>query len=155
MIALSAATRNMATLIIATPWFVCACAVRRPYASYEQEVIAAQRELITANNAADTAVVDRLTADEWIGVEAAGVSRTKADFRAWMVARGAAAVQATGAQLAQRQKEWRVQVYGNVGIITRLTAGDHGGRSWITTVWVRREGRWQRVLSQGTAALQP
>jgi hypothetical protein len=117
-------------------------------------VIAAQQSLITANNAADVAAVERLTADEWIGVDASGVSRTKSQLREAMVKRGPAIIQATPQQLLQRQKEWRVRVYSDVGILMRLTAGDHGSRSWITTVWVRRDGRWQRVLTQGTTSSQ-
>ncbi|MFL5553816.1 MAG: DUF4440 domain-containing protein [Gemmatimonadaceae bacterium] len=128
------------------------CAVRLAGLSAEQAVIAAQKAQITANNAADVAAVDFLTADEFIGVDASGVSRTKAQLRDELVKRGPAKVQATAEQLSQRQREWHVSVYGNVGVLTRLTAGDHGARAWITTVWVLREGRWQRVLSQVTTA---
>jgi hypothetical protein len=132
-----------------------ACSIRAAGLSAEREVIAAQKSLITANNAADVAAVDQLTADEWIGVDTSGVSRTKAQLREAIVKRGPAIVQATPEQLSQRQKEWRVRVYSDVGVLTRLTAGDHGSRSWITTVWVRRDGRWQQVLTQGTTASQP
>ena len=120
--------------------------------SPEGEVIAAQQALITATNAADVAAVDHLTADEFIGVDAVGVSRTKAQLHEEVVRRGPANVQATPEQLLQRQKEWRVHAYGTLGTVTRVTAGDHGARAWITTVWIRREGRWQRVLSQVTTA---
>jgi hypothetical protein len=41
-----------------------------------------------------------------------------------------------------------------VGMVTRLTAGDHGSRSWISTVWVLRNDRWQRVLSHETTAAE-
>ena len=129
-----------------------ACSAHVAGLSAEREVVAAQQSLITANNAADLAAVNLLTADEWMGVDASGLSRTKAQLQEEIVKRGPANVQATPGQLSQRQKDWQVRVYGNVGILTRLTAGDHGSRSWITTVWVRREGRWQRVLSQGTTA---
>ena len=128
------------------------CAVRLGGSSAEREVIAAQQAQIRANNAADVAAVDSLTADEFIGVNASGVSRTKAQLRDELVKRGPANVQATPEQLSERQKGWQVRVYGNVAVLTRLTAGDHGARSWITTVWVLRERRWQRVLSQVTTA---
>ena len=120
--------------------------------SPEQELLAAQRSFITANNTADLATLDRLTADEFIGVTASGVVRTKAEFLKEVGKRGPAKVQATSEQLLERQKEWKVRVYENVGVVTRLSAGDHGSRSWITAVWVRRDGRWQRVLSHETTA---
>ena len=142
----------VAAIGAAAPLLGSACSTHVAGLSAEREVIAAQQLLITANNAADVAAVNLLTADEWVGVDASGLSRTKAQLQEEIVKRGPANVQATPEQLSQRQKDWQVRVYGNVGILTRLTAGDHGSRSWITTVWVRREGRWQRVLSQGTAA---
>ncbi|MFL5484907.1 MAG: DUF4440 domain-containing protein [Gemmatimonadaceae bacterium] len=129
-----------------------ACAARLAGLSAEQAVIAAQKAQITANNAADVAAVDFLTADEFIGVDASGVSRTKTQLHDELVKRGPANIQATAEQLSQRQRGWQVRVYGDVGVVTRLTAGDHGARAWITTVWVLREKRWQRVLSQVTTA---
>ena len=131
-----------------------ACATQRSASEVKRTVVAAQQALITANNAADVIAVEHLTADDWIGVEASGVSRTKAQIRERIGKRGAALIQATPAQLAERQKSWQVRVYDDVAIVTRLTAGDHGSPSWITTVWVRREGRWQSVLSQVTTAAE-
>ncbi|MFL5601161.1 MAG: DUF4440 domain-containing protein [Gemmatimonadaceae bacterium] len=145
-------SKGTASCAVACLLLSSGCAVRLGGSSAEQAVIAAQKAQITANNAADVAAVDFLTADEFIGVDASGVSRTKAQLRDELVKRGPAKVQATAEQLSQRQREWHVSVYGNVGVLTRLTAGDHGARAWITTVWVLREGRWQRVLSQVTTA---
>jgi len=99
-------------------------------------------------------MVDQLTADEWIGINASGFIRTKATLRDEIAKRGPAKVQATAEQLLERQKEWKVRVYDKVGLVTRLTAGDHGSRSWISTVWVLRHGRWHRVLSHETTAAE-
>src|SRR6266508_6192671 len=81
--------------------------------------------------------------------------RTKAELREDIAKRGPAKVQATPEQLLDRQREWKVRVFDKAGVVTRLTAGDHGSRSWISTVWVRHDGRWQRVLSQETTAAEP
>ena len=143
---------RVAACAVAALLFGSGCAVRLAESSAQREVIAAQQAQITANNAADVTAVDFLTADEFIGVDASGVARTKPQLHEEVVKRGPANVQATLEQLAQRQRAWHVRVYGNVGIVTRLTAGDHGSRAWITTVWVLRERRWQRVLSQVTTA---
>jgi ketosteroid isomerase-like protein len=128
------------------------CAARQLPQSTRNAVVAAQQALITANNAADIAAVESLTGEDWVSVNASGVRTTKAELRGSMQKRGAAIVQASPQQLAIRQKDWIVRVYDNVGIVTRLTAGDHGARQWVTTVWFLRDGRWQRVLSQVTNA---
>jgi hypothetical protein len=142
----------MKSHVVAALLLSSGCSMPLAGSSAERDVIAAQQALITANNAADVTAVDLLTADEFIGVDASGVSRTKAQLHEEVVRRGPANVQATPEQLSQRQRAWHVRVYGTVGTVTRLSAGDHGSRSWITTVWVRRERRWQRVLSQVTTA---
>jgi Domain of unknown function (DUF4440) len=121
----------------------------------EEEVIAAQQAQITANNAADIPALDRMTATDWIGVSAAGVVRDKTQFLQDVSKRGPAKVQRTAQDAADRQKEWRVQVHGNTGIVTRMTAGDHGSRIWNTAVWVKRDGAWLRVFSQETTAPPP
>ena len=129
-----------------------AAAVGAPGSSVDEELLAAQRALISANNKADLEAINHLTADEWIGVNASGILRTKAELPEDIAQRGPAKVQATPEQLLERQKAWKVRAYDNAGVVTRLTAGDHGSRSWISTVWIRRDGRWQRILSQETTA---
>ena len=120
--------------------------------SVDEELLAAQRSLISASNRADLETINQLTADEWIGINAAGILRMKAELPGDIAKRGLAKVQATPEQLLERQKAWKVRAYDNTGVVTRLTAGDHGSRSWISTVWIRRDGRWQRILSQETTA---
>ena len=120
--------------------------------SVDEELLAAQRLLISASNTADLETINQLTADEWIGINASGILRTKAELPGDIAKRGPAKVQATPEQLLERQKTWKVRAYDNAGVVTRLTAGDHGSRSWISTVWSRRDGRWQRILSQETTA---
>ena len=116
----------------------------------EREVIAAQEAQITANNSAAISVLDQLTAEEYVGVDAWGTMHTKAEFLSDVEKRGPAAVKATPQQLRERQREWRVRIFGDVGVVTRLTAGDHGSRSWITAIWVKRDDRWLRVFGQVT-----
>jgi hypothetical protein len=145
-----------AGVVALTATLLGACsAIRAVRPSVEQELFAAQRSLISANNRADLATIDQLTANEWIGINASGVIRTKAELREDIAKRGPAKVQATPEQLLDRQREWKVRVYDKVGVVTRLTAGDHGSRSWISAVWVQHDGRWQRVLSQETTAAEP
>jgi hypothetical protein len=67
-------------------------AIRASGSSVEQDLLAAQRSLISANNRADLAMVDQLTADEWIGINASGVIRTKVELREEIGKRGPAKV---------------------------------------------------------------
>jgi len=121
----------------------------------EMDLIDAQQQQITANNAADIAALDRLTADEWVGVSATGITRNKTQFLDDVRRRGPAAIQRTSQDGAARAKEWRVYADGTTGVVTRLTAGDHGARIWNTAVWSKRDGHWRRVFSQETTAAQP
>lgn len=118
----------------------------------EREIIAAQVAQINANNLADIVALDALTAQEYVGINARGLVQTKAEFLEDVRARGAAAIKVTPEQLGERQKTWKVRLYGGAGVVTRLTAGDHGVRSWVTAIWVKREGRWIRAFSQVTTA---
>lgn len=120
--------------------------------SAEREVIAAQEAQITANNAADIPALDALTAEEYVGVDASGTMQNKREFLRDVEKRGPAAVKATPQQLRERQREWRVRIFGDVGVVTRLTAGDHGSRAWVTAMWAKRDGRWLRVFGQVTTA---
>jgi hypothetical protein len=134
---------------------ISACSHRLAVSSLKSDLIEAQKALIIANNAADVSAVEYLTANEWTGIAASGVSRTKVQLRDEITKRGPAKIQATAQQLADRQKEWLVHVSKNVGVVTRLTAGDHGTPSWITTIWIYRDGRWQRIISQDTKVQNP
>lgn len=131
-----------------------ACA-SHPAMQTEASLIAAQHSLIEATNSANVSAVELLTAEEWLGVDAAGNPRRRSELRQALLERGPARIQATAEQLAVRQRDWHVHVYGDIGIVTRLTAGDHGTRAWVTTVWAFRDGRWQRVLSQVTNSSEP
>ena len=70
----------------------------------EDELIAVQQAQITANNAADVATLDRLTAADWTGVSAAGIVQEKAGFLEEVVKRGPARVQRTMEDAADRRR---------------------------------------------------
>lgn len=125
-----------------------------PCPSVEEQVIAAQQAQITANNAADIDALDALTAEDYVGINASGSMQNKSEFLRDVAKRGAARVQATPEQLRERQKQWRVRIVGDFGVVTRLTAGDHGARSWVTAIWARRGGQWVRVFSQVTTVAE-
>lgn len=117
----------------------------------EQELLNAQATVAKASSAADLATIDRMTADEWVQIGANGPLRTKQQRLEEIKKRGPRPL-ASDDELLKRQTDWRVHVYNDVGLVNRLTAGDNGPRLWITAVWVKRNGRWQRVLNHESTA---
>ncbi len=64
-----------AGVVALTATLLEACSANRAVRpSVEQELLAAQRSLISANNRADLAAIDQMTANEWIGINASGVT---------------------------------------------------------------------------------
>jgi hypothetical protein len=70
-----------------------------PLSSVEAEVIAAQQAQIIANNEADIAALDDLTADDYLGIHASGSMQNKSEFLQEVARRGPAKVKATPEQI--------------------------------------------------------
>lgn len=114
------------------------------------------QERIQAQIHADAAALDRIYADDFIGIGPSGTVRTKpqvlADF--------------TSHELTFQSittDEVRIRVYGNTAVETgRSTmAGQDKGKivprdNRFTRVWVRRQGRWRLVANHySTLVVQP
>jgi ketosteroid isomerase-like protein len=109
-----------------------------------------ERSLAAAYLRGDRAFVDGLLADEWTSTDYLGRSWTKANVLAMF----------DGARPAMTRAEIdvdRVRLHGDVAIVTgrSLSAGRVDGRDISVTqryidVYVRRDGRWRVVASQGT-----
>lgn len=116
------------------------------------QVIDAQIALLRAQAEADTLAFDRLTADEFIVIQGSGELHTKAERLAEVRLRKAVPPP-TGAELAEQAATWRLQVYGRTVLVTRKTTPTAFTPAlWITTVWVLRDGRWQRAMNHETVA---
>lgn len=116
----------------------------------EQELVAAQRARFDATVSGDVAALERLIADDLIYLHSTGRVDTKRSFIDSLAARGLP-YRAFGVE------EQQVRMLGDAGIISavilltqRGADGEHSHRSRCSTVWARRDGRWQQVFWQAT-----
>ena len=115
--------------------------------SVEQTIRQLDNERIRAQIGADAVALDRIYADDFIGVGPSGTVRTKAqvisDF--------------TSGELKFQSittKDVQVRVYGNTGVETGLSTmvGQDKGKAVpretrFTRVWVEQHGRWRLVAN--------
>ena len=100
----------------------------------------------------DLPAIERLLAEEYVGIDGRGVVSTRADELEEAKARPADAPPSFMEILAEQISDVKARIYGKTAVITALntvTARTQDGQSTIryrrSTVWVRRGGRWQCV----------
>jgi len=122
-------------------------ASRDQRSSVEQTIRQLDKERIQAQINADTVALDRIYADDFIGVGPSGTVRTKAqvisDF--------------TSGDLKFQSittDEVQVRVYENTAVeigLSTMLGQDKGkavpGNTRFTRVWVRQQGRWRLVAN--------
>ncbi len=121
-----------------------------------EQIRKVDQERIQAQIHADARALDRIYADDFIGIGPSGAVRTKpqvlADF--------------TSHELTFQSittDEVRIRVYGNTAVETgrTTTVGQDKGKvvprdNRFTRVWVRRQGRWRLVANHySTLVVQP
>jgi len=116
----------------------------------EQTLINLEREWSNAWMKADTATIDRIESNDFVGVDAMGVVYTKAEDIA-SIKNGEWKVQSI------QLDDMKVRVYGDTAVVTgRFTqkaqykGADRSYTGRFTDTWVNRGGRWQCVASQST-----
>ncbi|HVQ39916.1 MAG TPA: nuclear transport factor 2 family protein [Pyrinomonadaceae bacterium] len=114
---------------------------------FKAEILAAGDKLDEAFLKSDPAALALLLADEFISTDGEGLVRDKAETIA-RLNRPHVKLESLGAD----EKEMRVSFYGDVAVETgRYTAkGTNRGKPFTemeryTTVWVKRDARWQIV----------
>jgi ketosteroid isomerase-like protein len=117
----------------------------------------AERELIKLENAwgtawqkKDSAFLKKLFADEYLGTDQDGTTWTKAQDLANATSEGTRLESFVLTDL-------KVHVYGDTGVVTgrntvkaTFKGKDISGAYRFTDVFVKRDGRWQVVATQGT-----
>ncbi len=102
----------------------------------------------------DTKTMDRVMADDWIGLDFQGTARTKAQ---------AIATLKSGSSPTQSIElgPMKVRVFGSTAIVTgsdteksTYKGKDSSGKYVWTDVFVNRNGRWQAVASETTKVQQ-
>jgi len=114
----------------------------------EQTVMQMERDWAQALVRADVATMDRILADDWFGQGPPGGSSNKAaalaDLKSGDPKYDAVTV-----------GEMKVRVFGDVAVVTgtqdqksSYKGNDTSGHSVWTDVFVKRQGKWQAVVSQ-------
>ena len=128
-------------------------AIRGPKRTVEQVIRKLDNERIQAQIHADPAALDRIYADDFIGVGPSGTVRTKpqviADF--------------TSGDLKFQSittDDVRVRVYGNAAVETGRSTmnGQDKGKAVpqdtrFTRVWVKQQGRWRLVANHYSSTM--
>jgi ketosteroid isomerase-like protein len=120
----------------------------------EQVLMRIERELARASVKLDPAPYDRYWADDFSGIDAAGGFYTKAEHRAAL----------TGGKLkfdSLDVDEMRVRVFGQAAVLTsrRTVRGRYGEQdisadNRVTSVFIRRAGRWQKIAEHTSRITQ-
>jgi len=123
--------------------------------SAEQAVREVDKERIQAQINADAAALDRIYADDFIGVGPSGTVRNKAQVIADFTS-GSLKFQSITTDDVQ------VRVYGNTAVETGLSTmtGQDKGKTVpsdtrFTRVWVNQQGRWRLVANHYSLRITP
>jgi ketosteroid isomerase-like protein len=128
---------------------------KREKNSVEQVLIQIEHEWSQADIEKDATALNRILAEDWIGIDFEGTVLTKAQ-----ALRG---IRSDSASLESTVlRDMKVRVYGNTAIVTgtdtekgEYHGQDSSGKYLWTDVFVRRNGRWQAVSSQSTKLTRP
>ena len=109
----------------------------------------------------DTGTIERILADDFVGIDGRGVVTGKVQEIEEAKAPSAEAPLSTFIVLDDKITDMKVRVYGNMAIINgisvekvRTNAKESIIRFRRTTVWVKRQGRWQCVSFHGSRILE-
>ncbi len=123
--------------------------------SVEQALIQMEHDWSRADTEKDAATLDRILADDWIGIDFEGTVLTKPQALR-DINSGSASLESTVLS------DMKVRIYGNTAIVTgtdteksEYHGKDSSGKYLWTDVFVFRNGRWQAVSSQSTRLAMP
>ena len=145
----------IASVVLATSALAFGQAQKSDAASVEATLTQIERDWsqVGANKAnidADTKTMDRIMADDWVGLDFLGNANTKTQAIANLKS-GSATTQSI------ELGPLKVRVFGNTAIVTgsdteksTYKGKDSSGKYVWTDVFVNRNGRWQAVASEST-----
>ena len=121
----------------------------------EENLIQMEQDWSQADLQKDAAALNRILADDWIGIDFEGTILNKAQALQG-IGSGSGALQSTVL------RDMKIRVYGNTAVVTgtdtekgEYHGKDSSGKYCWTDVFVRRNGRWQAVSSQSTKLTAP
>jgi ketosteroid isomerase-like protein len=119
-------------------------------APVEQTLLQMERDWNQATLTKDFKTLNRIIAEDWIGVDFKGVTTTKAESIAELRA-------GESRNESVELGDMTVRVYGNSAVVigsdvekSRYQGKDSSGKYAWMDVFVKRNGRWQAVASEST-----
>jgi hypothetical protein len=148
-------TLFVVSILLATSVLAFGQAQKPDAATTEQTVTQLERDwsqvgLKKENLAKDLKTLDRILADDWVGLDFQGTANTKAQSIANLK---------TGSATTQSFElgPMKVRVFGSTAVVTgsdteksMYKGKDSSGKYVWTDVFVNRNGRWQAVASEST-----
>ena len=126
-----------------------------------QELKQLERDWSAAYLKHDTATIEHLLADEYVGTDGRGIITTKAEE----IEEAKPSKQGDSAPFIvfdESVTDMKVRIYGNVAVVNgrvieKVRAKEKDGEIQYrrTTVWVKRQGRWQCVSFHGSRIIEP
>jgi ketosteroid isomerase-like protein len=150
---------SAAVLVVATLLGLSPVQGRSSASSSEERVVASERAWSEAFLRHDLRAISQLLSDDFVGIDGRGVVSDKAAEleEAKPPSPGTTDPILVGEQLS----DIRVRIYGATAVLTAINTArfssqrdDSTVRYRRTTVWVRREDRWQCVSFHGSRILE-
>jgi ketosteroid isomerase-like protein len=123
--------------------------------SVEQTLIQIEHEWSQADIQRDAAALNRILAEDWMGIDFEGTVLNKAQALKGISSN-------SGSLESTVLRDMKVRVYGNTAVVTgtdtekgEYHGKDSSGKYLWTDVFVRRNDRWQAVSSQSTKMAMP
>lgn len=128
----------------------------------EQQLMQLERDWSAAYLKHDTAAVDRIIADDYVGIDGRGHMTNKAQEIEEARAPSPGPPRPPFTVLDETVTDMNVRLYGNTAVVTgrtveKIKSGEKEGEIQYrrTTVWVKRQGRWQCVSFHGSRIMTP
>lgn len=125
----------------------CQCARDRPSQDVEKYIVESERQWAESVATGDTTALERILADDFVGIDPKGKSYKKAE----MIAE---TKNAPKYFLSNHLDNVKVRFYGDTAIAQgsetweRRKGEPRRGRFVWTDTWIRRDGKWQIVAAQ-------
>jgi ketosteroid isomerase-like protein len=146
---------SMVALLMLVMWVAgnAQATARQPRISRaEQELMQLEKEWSAAYLKHDISVIDRILADEFVGIDGRAVMTNKAQELDDAKAPKPGEPEPTFLVLDETISDMKVRVYGNVSVVNgrsiervKVRGEEMTIQYRRTTVWVKRQGRWQCV----------
>jgi ketosteroid isomerase-like protein len=128
----------------------------------ERELMQLERDWSAAYLKHDTATIDRILAEDYVGTDGRGWMTNKAQEIEEAKEPAAGAPAPPFVVLDEKVTDMKVRSYGHVGVVTgrvieKIKSKEKESTIQYrrTTVWVKRQGRWQCVSFHGSRILEP